>query len=784
MSAGGPGPASIFVDPLSPRSRRPLDAASVLLGTLGLVVAARAAESRMPFETAATTLAAALPSWTSNLFRAVYAAGAMYVAVVIVLALRAPRRHARLLLTVAGGVAAALAAATVASLVVDDRWPELTVDASARNGQSFPTVGVAVLTAVLLTLRPWMVLSFARLDAALAGLLCVAAWAIGPAAPSAVLGALALGVGAAGAALLLLGSPGGHPDLAAAASSLEELGLHISDLHLADVQPWGARLLFGTSEEGHRLVIRVYGRDAVDARRAARWWRTLVYRDQTMPGATRLQLAEHEALLTLLAGRAGVAVPPVIAAAASRGDALVVLRAPPTPFAELGEDALDDDALRRTWCAAARLHEARLCHGELTLDHVGPADDQLVVWGFAHGSMASSRSQIAQETATLLTGQALRVGPERAVAAALATTDRTLLGDARAYLQRPALPYRLRSSAGLKAVLEELQREITERTGASPVAPAPILRVRWRQILVTGFVFLAAYGLVTVLAGLDWAVVLRSWADASWGWVAIGLAIAQLTTVADATTTMSAVTTRLPLFPLVHLQYAVKFVGLAVSATAGRVALSTAFLRRFGEGPAVAVAATALDSLAGAAVNVAVVGLALLLGASADGAISLDSDRLVRVALAVVAAAAVSGAVVVIVPALRRRALTVLGKAWSAFRVVAVSPARILVLLGSNLVSLLITAVSLACMVRAMQPSLPFWTVVGVTAGAGLFASIIPVPGNVGVAEAALTAGLGLAGIPSAPAFAIAVTQRIATSYLPSVIGAYSLRWLRTQQYA
>jgi glycosyltransferase 2 family protein len=116
--------------------------------------------------------------------------------------------------------------------------------------------------------------------------------------------------------------------------------------------------------------------------------------------------------------------------------------------------------------------------------------------------------------------------------------------------------------------------------------------------------------------------------------------------------------------------------------------------------------------------------------------------------------------------------------------VVAASPSRILVLFGSNLVSLLITAASLGCMVRAMQPGLSYGTVVAVTAGAALFASVIPVPGNVGVAEAAITAGLGLAGVPTAPAFAIAVTQRIATSYLPSLAGVYSLRWLRREDYA
>jgi uncharacterized membrane protein YbhN (UPF0104 family) len=398
--------------------------------------------------------------------------------------------------------------------------------------------------------------------------------------------------------------------------------------------------------------------------------------------------------------------------------------------------------------------------------------------------MAAAPDDLAQERAVLLTSAALRVGPARAVTAALATTDADAIAEARPYLQRAALPYRLRSSANLKSVLDELDADITERTGAPPVEPAPILRVRWQYVVMSCLLILAAFALVTALAGLDWGVVLDSWRNASWGWVALGFAIAQFTTVADATTTMSCVRTRLPLFPLVHMQYAIKFVGLAVSATAGRVGMNTAFLRKFGEGPTVAVAASALDSMAGAVVNVVIVGLALLVGSSSVSDLTLDTDGLTRTAIAVVGLALLCVVLVAVVPPLRRRSLQLLRHAWSAFDTVAASPSRMLVLFGSNLASLLITALAMSCMVRGIGYELSYWSVVTVCAGSGLLSAIIPVPGNVGVAEAAMTAGLGLFGIPEAPAFAIAVTQRMATTYLPSVFGAYSLRWLRSQEYA
>jgi uncharacterized membrane protein YbhN (UPF0104 family) len=246
---------------------------------------------------------------------------------------------------------------------------------------------------------------------------------------------------------------------------------------------------------------------------------------------------------------------------------------------------------------------------------------------------------------------------------------------------------------------------------------------------------------------------------------------------------MSAITSRLPLLPLVHLQYAIKTVGLAISATVGRIALNTSFLRRYGEGPAAAVTASALDSFAGAVVNVVIVLIAVLLAQNLPSLDLSGPDNLDRILVFLVVAVILSAIVVAVVPTLRRHVLLVVRAGVTALRVVTDSPSRALLLFGSNLASLLITAAAMDCMIEGLQPSLPFGQVVFVTAAAALFASIIPVPGNVGVGEAAIAAGLVAVGMDSGPAFAIAVTQRIATSYLPPVFGAYSLRWLRKEDY-
>ena len=67
---------------------------------------------------------------------------------------------------------------------------------------------------------------------------------------------------------------------------------------------------------------------------------------------------------------------------------------------------------------------------------------------------------------------------------------------------------------------------------------------------------------------------------------------------------------------------------------------------------------------------------------------------------------------------------------------------------------------------------------------ADLLAGFMPVPGGMGVAEAAYTAGLVALGVPSAAAMSTAIAFRMVTYYLPPIWGAIAMRWLRQHSYS
>lgn len=787
---------SFFVASDGQLSRRPVDALTVGIGLLLTLVSARMAGAGSALEKSLLDVPSHLPPFVTALFNVTYGLGAAYSVVVAAIVLITAPRRGRLVPALALAVGLALAGAVVGSVIAGEGLPDLAPQPEAvLSGETFPTVRLAAVAAALLVLRPWVIRGYGRLHSFAVAVLCVSAWAIGIAGPPDVLGALGVGLTAAGVVLVLLGSPGGHPTVGQVVSTLRALGIVVDDLRFATRQPWGVRLLRGLTPAGRELLIKVYGRDATDAHRAARWSRTLLYRDRSSPGATRLQLVEHEALVTILAERAGVRVTRVIAAAEAQGDAVLVLDQPPRPLLDRVDSSteplsqrlaqvLTDDVARAQWRAVGRLRAADLCHGELTLEKIaiGP-DGEAVLLDFTEGSLAAGSARLATDVATLLTAQAQFIGPDRAVRAALAELGAEAVLAAQPYLQGAALPRSLRPEPGVKETVAQLRRVVAAQTGTEAPPPAPIRRVQWRDALQTGLLLVAGYALLSMLIQLDWHSVFQTWQNATWAWVAVGVVVAQATSVVDAMSTMATVQTRLPLWPVVQLQYAIKLVGLAVSATAGRLALNTSLLKRFGEGPSVAVTATALDSFAGAVANAVVVLMAVLMAQSLPDVPVEGPDDLTWVLIALALALLVSASVILLVPRLRRGLTQAVRSVWSSMRIVISSPARGLLLFGTNFASLFITAISMYCMVEGLQPSLPYATVLAVTAAAALFASVIPVPGNVGVAEAAISAGLVVAGVPSGPAFAIAVTQRIATSYLPPLYGVWALRWLRNEDY-
>jgi uncharacterized protein (TIRG00374 family) len=104
-------------------------------------------------------------------------------------------------------------------------------------------------------------------------------------------------------------------------------------------------------------------------------------------------------------------------------------------------------------------------------------------------------------------------------------------------------------------------------------------------------------------------------------------------------------------------------------------------------------------------------------------------------------------------------------------------------LFGGNVLSELTYALALGATCLAFGVHLNLAELVFVNTAAAVLSSLIPVPGGIGAAEASLSAGLIAVSVDESTAFAIAITQRLCTYYLPPIWGYFSLRWLSSKGY-
>ncbi len=206
-------------------------------------------------------------------------------------------------------------------------------------------------------------------------------------------------------------------------------------------------MLFEGHDDEGALHVKVYGRDAGDARLLADMWRRLWYRGAERTVRHRgVELVEHEALVTLLAERAGAHVPVVVTAgSAGRGDALVVVRPIGDTIAARSAStdtpsAIDEDAVAGLWQEIHRLHAAGIIHRSVDLDRVVvTSDGSLALGDLSSATVAGQPDDAALDQAQVLALSILLLGEDRGVAVARTYGDDNVVA-VLPFLQEAAMP--------------------------------------------------------------------------------------------------------------------------------------------------------------------------------------------------------------------------------------------------------------------------------------------------------------------------------------------------------
>jgi uncharacterized membrane protein YbhN (UPF0104 family) len=772
-----------------PRSRRATDVILLVSAGAGLALIGAIGEPPAGFERAVLRLVGSVPDGLSGLWLlfldlvAVLAAGLALGAVV--------RRRWGLVrdLIVALGLSVGASLAVARSVV--GSWPAVW-DSVRAAGPSlyFPPLRLAVPSALVMMASPHLSQPARQVGRWCVLLGLIATVLIGAATPCGATAAVLIAAVIAAAVHLVFGSTSGRPSLDDVTLALRGLRVDPRSVGVAMRQPAGVFLVDAIDQNGDPLVVKVYGRDAHNTQLVTTLWRTVWYREAgtpTSPG--RLQQAEHEAFLTLLARQEGIHTEQVVVAGATTNrDVLLVLRRVGQPLAAVPE-RWSAALVPELWDMVRRLHDTGIAHGQLDDGHVIVDGDRVGVIDFRGATVTPATDGWRADEAQLLVTTVLAVGEDEALEAASHALGRDRLAAVLPFVQVPALTPRQRAQvrdAGLD--LDGLRERAAEVAGAEAVELQKLRRVTARSVVQVVLLVVAFWALASGLAGLDFADLWAQVREAAWWFIVVGFLLAQTTRVAQAVSTLGASPIPLPLQPVYALQLATSYIALAVPSYAARIAVNIRFFQRHGLAAGSSLAIGGLDAISQFVVQAGLLAAILLL---TPASLELDlgsaaPSGLVRLVLVLVLVGLIAIAVVAAVPRLRRAVVDLIRRllidAVAAARGLR-SPRRLSMLFGGNLANELLFAAALGAFTRSLGFPIGMGELIVINVSVSLLSGLIPVPGGIGVVEGGLTFGLVRAGMPEEAAFAAVLMYRLSTFYLPPIWGFFALRWLQRNKH-
>ncbi|MFI5675037.1 lysylphosphatidylglycerol synthase domain-containing protein [Streptomyces cellulosae] len=758
-------------------------------------------------------------------------------------------------LRIADGVLAAVLAHGVT--LATDLWVAKAAPGSIQEALTQPSPGdihaltdpvhgylapvIAYMTAVGMSRRPrwravlWIVLT---LDA-------FSMLVTGYTTPFSIILTVLIGWTVAYGTLYAVGSPNVRPTGRTLMAGLRTVGFHpvsAAREEAPDTPENGdrGRRYFVTLEDGPPLDVTVVDREQQAQGFFYRAWRNLMLRGlatrSSLPSLR--QALEQEALLAYAAIAAGANAPKLIATSELGPDAVMLVyeHTGGRTLDSLPDEEITDELLCETWHQVRALQSRRIAHRRL----VGEAilvdrSGTVILTDLRVGEIAAGDLLLRMDISQLLVTLGLRVGAERAVAAALSVLGPDAVADCLPMLQPIALSRstratlrrmaRERAEREREAVLEasrhakqarlesapddtapvlekpdkkavkaearaekraideaveeareedlltQIRHQVLLIRPQAPVEPARLERVRPRTLISFMAGAIGAYFLLTQLTHIEFGPLV---AHAEWGWVAAAVLFSAASYFAAAMALLGFVPERVPFLRAVAAQVAGSFVKIVAPAAVGGVALNTRFLQRSGVRPGLAVASVGASQLFGLGCHI----LMLLSFGYLTGTEKTPSLSPSRTVIAGLLTVAVLVLVVTSVPFLRKFVATRVRSLFAGVvpRMLDVlqRPQKLVTGIGGML---LLTACFVMCLdasIRAFgdqTTSLSIASVAVVFLAGNALGSAAPTPGGVGAVEATLTVGLIAIGLPKEVAAPAVLLFRLLTLWLPVLPG-------------
>jgi uncharacterized protein (TIRG00374 family) len=211
------------------------------------------------------------------------------------------------------------------------------------------------------------------------------------------------------------------------------------------------------------------------------------------------------------------------------------------------------------------------------------------------------------------------------------------------------------------------------------------------------------------------------------------------------------------------------------------------FFQRQGLSPPTAVAAGAIDSFASTVIQAVLLAI-LLLFSESSLAIELPfpSGGERTLLWIVVGLVLLSALVLVVVRRIRQAIVGQVRRWWPDVRTALAAlraSNKLALLVFGSLATEILFATALGLFARSLGYDITLAELLVINISVALVGSLVPIPGNIGVAEFGLAIGLTAAGMTEEAALAAVLMYRIATFYLPPLWGFVAMQWLQRNRY-
>ena len=448
------------------------------------------------------------------------------------------------------------------------------------------------------------------------------------------------------------------------------------------------------------------------------------------------------------------------------------------PLTALTPSDISDEQLRYAWSQLLKAHQAGLAHRNINAENlcVG-ADGALYFLNWSDGEVAASKMSILIDQVQLLVLTSFYLGKNRAVAAMRAVIPASQIEAMIPVLQTLALPSSTRQKIRKTPLLAKLRQELLSRDQADPTA---VPRAQLRRFSPSSLVFtaLGLSAVLIVLGSLNFKEIYATIIAANGWWILAGVFFAIAMSSGQALSLQAVTPNRLGYGELFMLQLAGSVTSLVVPAGVGVGALNLRYLTKKNMTGALALATVSLMQLFQFVITVALLAVMIMFTGTSMN-VRLPSSTVLATVLLIVALLVAAFALPQVRKWIWGKIQPTFHQVWPRLIWITSSPRRMMLTTLGCLVQTGLQVAAFYCAIAAFGYHLPVATITVTFLVSNTLGSLIPTPGGLGPVEAALTAGLQVAGVPGAIALSGALLYRLLTFWMRAPIGWLAMRYLQ-----